>query len=218
MDTELPEHLRAQQAGAGLPERFRLFRHSPGLAQMGHWMTLLPSEDTTEHGKRAAALNAVGETGGAAETTRFCVPFSQNLPPGSTETRSRHRARATPEDDLREPDLLPARFLMARHSPEAPVRHLSDMASVHQSGNSGSSGDSDAISLIRYAGHHSPWGYNPAFMCNRLKFPFIKRERQVIFQLCPIGNSATPADARCTDPGIRGAAAVPKPFAERWHR
>jgi hypothetical protein len=60
--------------------------------------------------------------------------------------------------------------------------------------------------------------YNLGFMCNRLKFPFIKRERQVIFQLCPIGNSATPADARCTDPGIRGTAAVPKPFAERWHR
>ena len=63
-----------------------------------------------------------------------------------------------------------------------------------------------------------PGRYNLGFACNRLKFPFIERERQVIFQLCPIGKSATPADARCTDPGIRGAAAVPKPFAERWHR
>ena len=50
---------------------------------------------------------------------------------------------------------------VARHSPEAPVRHLSDMANVRQSGNSGSSGDSDAISLIRYAGHHSPRAVRP---------------------------------------------------------
>jgi hypothetical protein len=50
---------------------------------------------------------------------------------------------------------------VARHSPEAPVRHLSDMATVRQSGHSGSSGDSDAISLIRYAGHHSPRAVQP---------------------------------------------------------
>jgi hypothetical protein len=41
---------------------------------------------------------------------------------------------------------------VARHSPEAPARHLSDMATVRQGGNSGSSGDSDAISLITLGG------------------------------------------------------------------
>jgi hypothetical protein len=80
-------------------------------------------------------------------------------------------------DPSKRPNPPILRVSLTRSTSEALVRH----GDCSQSGNSGSSGDSDAISLINMLASTHPGRYNLGFMCNRLKFPFKSANARLSF-------------------------------------